>query len=379
MRYHILVWQICGIWPPRSPRLARLYPIYAGLVFGSLFVVFPGCMVLHLLRVPDLSALVATMLICSTCVLTSVKGSFVVGNRHRIRQLFACLRAMDAYVVDERQGRLIERARRECRRIVIVLCVLYYGGVNSAFGLSQLDQAGDARVLMWPSWYPGVPWQHGAGWVLRVVLGYQYVASLFVALLDSSVDVYGAALHKVLGAHIDGLAMRLSELGGSGDGDGDRGDAHWERQLRQCARHHRLCIRCAGHIDAIFSAHYLIQFACSGLILCVSAFQLSEINPVREWTKFTFVCEYLMSMAIEIFVPCYFGSVLTAKSERLAGAMYAAAWPERGRRFRRSMVVLVERALRPIVPRAGGLVVIGLPTFVAVSERETQWDRGGGT
>lgn len=374
MRYHIRVWQICGIWPPQSARLARLYPIYSLLVFGALFVLFPGCMVLNLLRVPDLSGVVATMLICSTCVMAAIKGAFVVHNRHRIRQLFACLGAMDAYLVDERQQRLIGRTVGESRRIVFVLSVLYYCGVHSAFGLSQLDQDGNGRVLMWPSWYPGVPWQHGAAWVLAVVLAYQYVASVFVALLDSSVDVYGAALHKVLGAHLDALALRLAELGRTPDDDGAAaaaapigGEAHWERQLHECARHHWLCIRCAQHIDAIFSTHYLVQFSCSGLILCVSAFQLSEINPLREWSKFGFVCEYLISMAIEIFVPCYFGSVVTAKSERLAGAMYASAWPERGRRFRGSMGVLVERSLRPIVPLCGGLVVIGLPTFVSVS------------
>lgn len=375
MRYHIRVWQICGIWPPAATGgWRRFYPAYAVCVFGALFVVFPGCMVLNLLKVPNLSAVVATMLICSTCVLASVKGGFIVYNRLHIRRLFACLDAMDACLIDERQKMLIERTCRESRALIIMLSVLYYAGVNSSFALSQINEADAEPVLMWPSWYPGVPWQHGPRWVLAVVLAYQYVASIAVALLDSSVDLYGAALHKVLGAHIDGLALRLGELGGGSDGQQKPANVelHWRRQLRACVRHHQLCLRAAGHIDRIFSAHYLVQFACSGVILCVSAFQLSEINPVREWQKFMFVCEYLVSMAIEIFVPCYFGSVVTAKSERLVRAVYACEWPERGSEFRRTMGVLVERALRPVVPLCGGLVVVGLPTFVAVRDADAR-------
>lgn len=75
----------------------------------------------------------------------------------------------------------------------------------------------------------------------------------------------------------------------------------------------------------------------------------------------------LLSMTAEILLPCYFGSVLTERSEDLAASVYGSAWPDRGPAFWSTMRVFVERAKRPILLRTyRGFFHINLPTFVSV-------------
>lgn len=75
---------------------------------------------------------------------------------------------------------------------------------------------------------------------------------------------------------------------------------------------------------------------------------------------------YIVSMTYQIFIPCYYGSAVQAKSEQLPGGLMAAGWLGASAAFRRSLTVVGERVKRTIQPFAGGLFAVGLPTFVAV-------------
>lgn len=87
---------------------------------------------------------------------------------------------------------------------------------------------------------------------------------------------------------------------------------------------------------------------------------------MEDFSTFLFVCEYLLSMTIQIFIPCYFGSIVTAKSQQLAKCIYSSNWLGQTSEFQSSMRIFVERSLKPIVPKSVGLIIIGLPTFVSV-------------
>lgn len=84
-------------------------------------------------------------------------------------------------------------------------------------------------------------------------------------------------------------------------------------------------------------------------------------------SKFIFLCEYLFSMLVQMFLPCYYGSVLTQESKQLAIQAYNSNWTEQSVRFKSGLQIFIERVLRPIVPcTAEGVFIIGLPTFVTV-------------
>lgn len=75
---------------------------------------------------------------------------------------------------------------------------------------------------------------------------------------------------------------------------------------------------------------------------------------------------YIVSMTYQIFIPCYFGSIVAQKSEQLPRDLLESNWMAGRPSMRRSITIIGERVKRPITPFAGGLFAVGLPTFVSV-------------
>lgn len=250
MKYHILVWKICGVWPPDHKPL--WYKFYSIILFGIVFLIFPSLIVLNLFVVTNLNGVIETLLPCSTCALASIKGYLIFQNRNKLEKLFDIIRQLDAAVKTDEQRNLIETALKESKKLVIFFSFLYYGGVNSAFLLAFLSKD---TILMWPSW---IPFNYEYSMILyNCIIFYQYISSLFVAIIDTSADLYGSCLNKVLRAHLDVLGMQLEHLG-FGLNDKERSE-NFEpvsnglngellnpmhlNHLKDCAIYHNLCIR----------------------------------------------------------------------------------------------------------------------------------------
>lgn len=118
----------------------------------------------------------------------------------------------------------------------------------------------------------------------------------------------------------------------------------------------------SGIYDSFMSirrSHFIIQIRHFSL----AAFQTSP----SDIAKFIFIIIYFNCMIIEIFVPCYFGSVVVEKSRKLTHDMFLSNWIERGPLFKKSLGILVERTFRPIATFAGGVFLLHLPTFLSVN------------
>lgn len=76
---------------------------------------------------------------------------------------------------------------------------------------------------------------------------------------------------------------------------------------------------------------------------------------------------YICCMTVQLAVACYCASGLTHHSKLVPGSVYNSNWIEQSPRFKKAMLIFVERAMNPLEPMAGGLFIVGLPLFVSVS------------
>lgn len=236
MNYHLKVWKVCGIWT--HPDQPRWYPLYAFLLFGIVFGIFPMCIVLNLIWVTSLNQVIETLLICSTCVLAAFKGICVLAKKSDLLELFKIVHKMDDFLKTEEQRDIVRYAVKQSMSLVYLLSGCYYGGCNAALLLTLITPN---WILLWPSWYPFLTYESGDR-IFFVLLVYQYICSHFMAFMDTACDVYGSALNKVLGAHLDALGLRLKNLGVAGDQFGvDR--KQWELELNDCVEYYGMCIK----------------------------------------------------------------------------------------------------------------------------------------
>lgn len=239
MRYHIMVWKVCGLWTlPGNP---RWYRVYCTVLYTVFYVLYPMCIALQLLF-SSFDEMIDILLILPTAC-AGMKGCFVIAKRRELRKLFALIEQMDEHVQAPEHRRMVAQVIGEAMTLVKVLSVFYYSTVVSSFMVAFLA---DERRFMWQSYYP-FDYQHHLG-VYYFFLFFQLVASFLVSFIYSSLDLYGSALYKVLGAHIDILGLKFRRLGKPDDG-GAVGDRLMDRErriaidLKDCVVYHTMCIQ----------------------------------------------------------------------------------------------------------------------------------------
>lgn len=79
-----------------------------------------------------------------------------------------------------------------------------------------------------------------------------------------------------------------------------------------------------------------------------------------------FLGVFFCSMTLQIFMPCYYGSVVYAKSSMLSTCGFESNWLEQSLSFKKSLIIFVERTIRPIGLKAGGLFDLNLKIFLSV-------------
>lgn len=81
-----------------------------------------------------------------------------------------------------------------------------------------------------------------------------------------------------------------------------------------------------------------------------------------------FIMIYFPSILFEVFMPCYFGSVVLEQSKCLTTDIYTSNWIDKNDKFKRNLMITVERTFRPITTFVAGLFGLNLSTFIRVSE-----------
>lgn len=79
-----------------------------------------------------------------------------------------------------------------------------------------------------------------------------------------------------------------------------------------------------------------------------------------------FLGVFFSSMTLQIFMPCYYGSVVYAKSSVISTCGFESNWLGQSLNFKKSLIIFVERTIRPIDIKAGGLFELNLKIFLSV-------------
>nr|ALD51468.1 odorant receptor 20 [Locusta migratoria] len=137
-------------------------------------------------------------------------------------------------------------------------------------------------------------------------------------------------------------------------------------RLVECIRHHQAIIKNADLLESSLGAMLLGQSISIGASACFQMFQcVTSGNGLQQTGKYG--C-YLALMLAELFVYCYFGDDLITESENLALAAYDAATRLQGcpLSIQRLLLLLMQRAQRPLRITAGGFFSLSRESFVSV-------------
>ncbi|XP_049821495.1 odorant receptor 94a-like [Aethina tumida] len=136
------------------------------------------------------------------------------------------------------------------------------------------------------------------------------------------------------------------------------------KRLDRCLHLYDLLLRYVIEIEKSFSPGIFVQFASSMCVICVTGFQLVAI-PLST-SKFVMYVNYLMCMLCQVIMYCWYGHFLIGSSTNIIEACYMSDWLNCSHDIRKSLILMMERAKKPVSMRALNFFTLSLPTLITV-------------
>ena len=129
-------------------------------------------------------------------------------------------------------------------------------------------------------------------------------------------------------------------------------------------RHNKLLELC-DKLQQIFEPIFLFNFVISSVIMCIVLYHF--LFCATSLVLYTFDFFYLISIAVQIWLFCYFGQKLINSSTAIANGIYDQDWMDLDdNEFKKYVVLIILRAQRPMRLTAMGFADISLETFATV-------------
>ncbi|XP_075970372.1 odorant receptor 88a [Anticarsia gemmatalis] len=117
-------------------------------------------------------------------------------------------------------------------------------------------------------------------------------------------------------------------------------------------------------IDEIFNPAMSFQFFTSSMSLCMVVYRLSS-TPVGT-VPFVFLIVLILIYSTQVFLYCYFGNLVQYESQSLLDSVYLSDWVSVSPKFRRLLLIAMQRWSRTLAPRIAGIIPLSLNTFVSI-------------
>ena len=118
-------------------------------------------------------------------------------------------------------------------------------------------------------------------------------------------------------------------------------------------------------LEHIFGPLFLIQSSMISAILCILTFKMVSASIVYDFNEFIYYFGFFLVMILKVALPCYFGQRVINESEKIFSKVYDLPWYENNLKFRRSIMIMMERCQNEIAFTIEGFYTFD---FVHLSE-----------
>ncbi|KAG5874078.1 hypothetical protein JTB14_033427 [Gonioctena quinquepunctata] len=314
-KYHILLMKLLGLYP--LDNFPRLFPLYAYFCYFCFTIPFPPLATIKLivLKEKDMSK------ICDSLSLILEVGVMVLKLLPFKRTPYKITRSifyLDNPVFNkniQEQEYIIRGTVTTCRRIFLIfLCSCMTSLTTWSLKVFFYQE----RTLPTDVWLPFDPISDVR--IYLTVFLFTFLGVGNAALGTASIDTLMAGLINHAAGQIKLLKDTLQHLARRTESKLNKYKhlpSDEREKLKSKMIYGEIC-ECVEHYDAIFdfvkyfektySSIIFVQFAASVLVICISCLQIILVEPFSA-TFFAMV-SYILTMLAEIFLYCYYGTIL---------------------------------------------------------------------
>nr|XP_015833033.1 PREDICTED: odorant receptor Or1 isoform X3 [Tribolium castaneum] len=280
-----------GLWPEAEFYKPNFYTFYA--IFNAIFIIGGhnlSQLILTYFVYSDLEALANTIFVLTTNIMAAAKMYFFVRNLKMIKQMLAVLNTPQFLPKSDTQVDLVKPSLKLWKLSYTVFSVIV---AMNVFLWSIAPFFNPEQRFPFVAWYP---FQTSTTLNYCIVYLYQVVCIWVITIANMNLDTVTMALMVYIGTQCDILCDDLSNLYGNSD--------YFHKHLISCIKHHKKIVSYARKSNNIFNMIILGQFATSTMVLALTMFQLSLVNPLSGIAAIHL--NYILGITTEILLYCYY-------------------------------------------------------------------------
>ncbi|XP_044001706.1 odorant receptor Or1-like [Aphidius gifuensis] len=241
-------------------------------------------------------------------------------------------------------------------------CTVAYGimvevtSIGLTFGTLLLDLG--PGVLPFPAW---LPYKHVDGFSYWFAYSHQLLAGINAATFAIGYDTLIPSLMIQIVSKFKILQHRFENFYAINKTD-NKYDYILKNEkafISDCVKFHEILL--SEIINENFDFVIFMQCSLSVCLICVGVLNIDKYQTFsQEWTAAIF---YLGCMLSQIFILCAAGNEVTLVSSQLGEAVYSMNWTYLDTSTIKSLILIMNRSLHPIVFTSKNIVTLSLDSF----------------
>ncbi|XP_077264581.1 odorant receptor 4-like isoform X2 [Temnothorax americanus] len=349
LKHTLALMTVAGCWRPLpwiSSYKQKIYNAYTFLVILLLYTFAISQFVAMVLNAGNPEEFTSILYIMMAVCIGIFKISSMWLNRKNVADIINTL--TETSFRPEIPGEL--KIRQNFDKIIrnnTLFCFVLVESTCVCIALTSLFTNFRTGDLTYKAW---LPFNYSSSALFSLVYTHQLISMATCALVNLACDCFICGLLLHVCCQIEILEYRLNK-------------SHTWKNLRDCVRHHDLIYDFASVMNERFAKIIAIQFITSMLVVCSNLYQLAQTTLSAKYLPLVL---YTVCMMIEIFIYCWFGNEVKLKSLQIIDHVFEMDWPELNDRFKKALLMIMNRATIPIEFTSAYLFSMNLESFVGV-------------
>ncbi|XP_034939728.1 odorant receptor 46a-like [Chelonus insularis] len=319
-------------------------------------IIFPGTMK----EIIDLSSIILSAIGVSEKVYNLVK------NHNEIENVIKTLTTGYCQPRDNEEELIQRKINKAVRSYTLFYLIL---NALTVLAVSIGDQLMDQSIGTTLPYGIYIPWDYSNNRFLFWTAYIYEVTSVAVSAnasvgfdsLSIGLIIQINAKIEILKYRINALVRELESIDWTENGSENIKNMKIQQQaIADFVKYHLTIIELAKTINLLFNWVILLQYFISTTVLCASIYALTSSS---QFMGFLF---YLANMLMEIFIFCFAGNEITLTSKTISDAIYNSDWTKLNKSSRRSLLIIMNRANRPIIFVIGNIIELSYESFKGV-------------
>ncbi|XP_045764808.1 odorant receptor 85c-like [Maniola jurtina] len=131
-----------------------------------------------------------------------------------------------------------------------------------------------------------------------------------------------------------------------------------------CLDHYELIVWFVKEVESIFGEAMIFQFFVMVWVICMTTYKIVGLSVMSA--EFISIVMYLGCMLAQLYIYCYYGTLLKVESELVNDSIYQSGWQSLSPAFRRQLYMLMERCKRTVELRTAFVIPMSLDTYISI-------------